>query len=143
MSALNLVALAAVIVTGLTVFARAELASPRVRSPYASNPAVRRLMDLTAFACVPLAAEIWGGLALSFGLVAFLVACAVCSAVMLVSMMVHSGRVTVQSKAAEVRSEDVAEVRAAVEETVPRAIDQAMPAVLKDLAARPDPYEPH
>lgn len=142
MSALNLVAFVAVVLTGLTVFARAELMRPRVRSPFVSNLAERWLMDVTAFACVPLAAEIWGGAALSAGLVGFLVASAACSLVMLIGMMVHGGRIALHGKVAETRSEDAAVVRVAVEETVPRALDQAMPAVFKDLASRPDPYEP-
>lgn len=143
MRALDLLALAAVVVTGLTVFARAELMSPRVRSTYVSNFAVRALMDLTAFACVPLGFWIWGGAHVPLEFAGFLVAAAVCSTVMLVSMRVHDGRDTVRAKVVETRREDVSEVRAAVEETVPAAIDAALPAVLKDLAAKPDPYEPH
>ncbi len=143
MSALNVIVTAAVITTGLTVLARAELASPRVRSPYVSNPAVRLLMDVTAFACVPLAAALWRDMSVNIELAFFLITTGLCSLSMLVSMLVHGGRITVVERATEVRVDDVSEVRAAVEETVPRAIDQALPDVLKDLAARPDPYEPH
>lgn len=142
MSALNMITFAAVVTIGLTILARAELASPRVRSPYASNPVVRILMDASAFASVPLASALWRGMVVKDELALFLIAGALCSLGMLVSMLVHGGRVSVVEKAAGVRIEDVAEVRAAVEETVPRAIDQALPDVLKDLSAKPDPYRP-
>lgn len=138
---LDMAALGALVVTGLTVFARAELMRPRVRSSYVSNFAVRGLMDVTAFACVPWGFEIWAGDAhVSLGAVGFLAACAICSTVMLISMRVHDGRAAVRGKADEIRHADVAEVRAAVEETVPAAIDRAMPQVIRDLAAAPDPY---
>ncbi len=65
------------------------------------------------------------------------------STVKLIRMRVHDGRDTVRAKAVETRLEDVAEVRAAVEETVPVAIDAAMPQVFKDLGRAVDPYEPH
>lgn len=143
MTLLDTVALVALLLTGLTVLARAELMRPRVRSSYVSNFAVRGLMDVAAFACVPWGFEIWAGDAhVSLGAVGFLSACAVCSTVMLISMRVHDGRAAVRGKADEIRHADVAEVRAAVEETVPAAIDRAMPQVIKDLAAAPDPYSP-
>lgn len=141
MRGLDFVALAAVVVCGLTVFARAEILGPRVKSAYQTNFLVRRMMDLTAFACVPVGFEIVGGAHLSPGVVAFLAICAVTSSQMLVSMVVHDGRELVISRSIETRAEDVAEVRAAVEETVPAAIDAAIPQVLKDLSARPDPYD--
>lgn len=141
MSALDVLALAATIVCGLTVFARAELLGPRVKSAYQSNWLVRRLMDLTAFACVPVGFEIYSGAHLPPGIVAFLVICAVTSSQMLISMLVHDGRELVVSRSIETRAEDVSEVRAAVEETVPAAIDAALPQVLKDLGRAPDPYE--
>ena len=111
--------------------------------PRSSRPTARCGTSI-AFACVPWGFEIWAGEAhVSLGAVGFLAACAVCSTVMLISMRVHDGRTAVREKADEIRQADVAEVRAAVEETVPAAIDRAMPQVLKDLAAAPDPYEPN
>lgn len=142
MTMVDMIAFAAVVVTGLTIFARAEVMSPRVRSSYASNRLVRALMDLTAFACVPLAYAIWDGQRVPLEFAGFLIACATCSTVMLISMRVHDGRDAVRAKVVETRLDDVAEVRAAVAETVPAALDSAMPQVIKDLAARPDPYNP-
>ena len=143
MTFVDTIAFVAVVVMGLTIFARAELMSPRVRSTYVSNRLVRALMDLAAFACVPLGFDIWSGQHVPPTFAAFLVVCAACSTVILISMRVHDGRDTVRAKVDETRREDVTEMRAAVEETVPAAIDAAIPQVLKDLGRAPDPYEPH
>lgn len=144
MTLLDTAALVALALLGLTVLARAELMRPRVRSSYASNFAVRGAMDIAAFACVPWGLVIWSGSEhVSPEAAGLLAACAVCSTVKLISMRVHDGRATVLGKADETRHADVAEVRAAVEETVPAAIDRAMPQLIKDLAAAPDPYSPN
>jgi len=138
MTILDAVALGSAIVTGLTVFARAELLQPRVKSAYASNVLVRLLMDATALAAAFVAFEIGGGATLPDGVAGFMILCAVTSTVMLISMFVHDGRIVV----AEVRAADVQDMRAAVEAAVPPAVDAGIPQVFKDLAASPDPYTP-
>ena len=142
MTGIDMISFGAVVIIGLTIFARAELMSPRVRSSYVSNLVVRASMDAVAFACVLLAYEIWGGLHVPRAFAWFFVPVAVCSTVMLISMRVHDGRDTVRTKVHETRLDDASEVRAAVEDTVPAAIDAAIPQVLKDLGRAPDPYEP-
>lgn len=138
MMILDLAAMVGAAVTGLTVFARAEVLRPSVRSAYASNILVRLLMDATALACVFVVFELWGGAELPEAAAWFFILCAVTSSAMMISMFVHDGRLVV----AEVRAADVVEMRTAVEDTLPAALDNAMPQVIKDLAAVADPYEP-
>lgn len=121
----------AVLVIGVTVFARAELFRPKVKSAYSTNRVVRLLMDAVALACAFAGFELWGyrGV-IPDGIVWLLGLCAITSTAMLASMLVHDGRLIV----AQVRAEDVADMKAAVADAIPQ--------VLRDLDARPDPYEP-
>jgi hypothetical protein len=122
MSITALTAFASVVIIGLTVFARAELFRPKVKSAYSSNPLVRALMDATALACVFAAFELWGYSGpFASGIVGLLVLCAITSSAMLASMLVHDSRLVV----AEVRTTDVAEVREAVHDALPGALDAA------------------
>ncbi len=106
MSPLDVTALVSAIITGLSVFARAELLRPSVRSAYASNPVVRILMDATALATVFVVFEIIGGAHLSNGVVGFLAVVAVTSTAMLASMFIHDGRLVVASaRAADVSAD--------------------------------------
>lgn len=143
MTDVDLIAFAAVVVLGLTVFARAEIMSPRIRSSYATNVIERGFMDLAAFAAAGLAFRLWDGLHVPWEVAGFFAVLAATSTVKLIRMRVHDGRDVVRTRVVETRMEDIAEVRAAVEETVPPAIDAAIPQVLKDLGRAVDPYEPH
>jgi|GEM_PF-6840778 len=146
MTLIQMIVIAAAGITGLTVFARAELLRPRVRSAYLTNVAVRLLMDATALACVFVIAEVLGGASLDAGFVGFIVLCAVTSSAVLISMWVHNTRATVDRRAeeatVETRRADVSDVRTVLAEDLPPALEAAMPQVIRDLAAQPDPYQP-
>lgn len=133
-------------VTGLTVFARAELLRPRVRSAYLTNGLTRLLMDGVALTLVFVIFELIGGATLPDAITAFLAMCAIASTAMLISMCVHNSRVVVEKRAEEAtrgtRQNDVADMKTAVAETLPGALNAAMPPVIKALAAQPDPYRP-
>lgn len=136
MSITALTAFASVVIIGLTVFARAELFRPKVKSAYTTNALVRRMMDAVALACAFAAFELWGyagpipdGIAWLLGL------CAITSSTMLVSMLVHDGRLVV----AETRAADVGAVKEAVREVVPEAMDAANARLLDRIAEEPVP----
>lgn len=137
MSISAIVTLVSVILVGLTVFARAELFRPKVKSAYSTNVLVRRLMDAVALACAFAAFELWGYAGrIPDGLVWLLVLCAVTSTIMLVSMLIHDGRLVV----AEVRAADVGAVKEAVRETMPEAMDAANARLLDRITSdRPVP----
>ena len=136
MSITALTAFTSVVIIGLTVFARAELFRPKVKSAYTTNALVRRMMDAVAMACAFAAFELWGysgpipdGIAWLLGL------CAITSTTMLVSMLVHDGRLVV----AEVRAADVGAVKEAVREVVPEALDAANARLLDRITEEPVP----
>ena len=136
MSITALTAFASVVIIGLPVFARAELFRPKVKSAYTINALVRRMMDADALACAFAAFELWGysgpipdGIAWLLGL------CAITSGTMLISMLVHDGRLVV----AEVRAADVGAVREAVREVVPEAMDAANARLLDRMTGEPVP----
>lgn len=136
MNWLDILALVSAIITGLSVFARAELLRPNVKRAYVSNWLVRVLMDATSVTTVFLAFEIWGGAKLPDGAVWFLVLCAVTSTAMLVSMTVHDGRLVV----AEVRQADAAIVAEAVHDALPEALDAANTRLLDRMIGDTPPY---
>ncbi|WGM45226.1 hypothetical protein KOAAANKH_00087 [Brevundimonas sp. NIBR10] len=130
MSITAIATLVSVVIVGLTVFARAELFRPMVRSAYSTNVLVRRLMDAVALACAFAAFELWGYAGkIPEGLVWLLVLCAITSTIMLASMLIHDGRLVV----AEVRAADVGAVKEAVRDTLPEALDAANTRMLDRL----------
>ena len=136
MSITALTAFASVVVIGLTVFARAELFRPKVKSAYSTNVLVRYLMDATAMACVFAAFELWGYSGpIPQGIVGLLILCAITSSAMLASMLVHDSRLIV----AEVRAADVGAVKEAVREVVPEAMDAANARLLDRISDEPVP----
>ncbi len=136
MSITALTAFASVVIIGLTVFARAELFRPKVKSAYTTNALVRRMMDAVALACAFAAFELWGYSGpIPDGIAWLLALCAITSSTMLVSMLVHDGRLVV----AEVRATDVGAVKEAVREVVPEAMDAANARFLDRMTAEPVP----
>ena len=136
MSITALTAFASVVIIGLTVFARAELFRPKVKSAYATNALVRRMMDAVALACAFAAFELWGYSGpIPDGIAWLLALCAITSSTMLVSMLVHDGRLVV----AEVRAADVGAVKEAVREVVPEAMDAANARLLDRMTGEPVP----
>ena len=136
MSITALTAFASVVIIGLTVFARAELFRPKVKSAYTTNALVRRMMDAVALACAFAAFELWGYSGpIPDGIAWLLALCAITSSTMLVSMLVHDGRLVV----AEVRAADVGAVKEAVREVVPEAMDAANARLLDRMTGEPVP----
>ena len=136
MSITALTAFASVVIIGLTVFARAELFRPKVKSAYTTNALVRRMMDAVALACAFAAFELWGYSGpIPDGIAWLLALCAITSSTMLISMLVHDGRLVV----AEVRAADVGAVRDAVREVVPEAMDAANARLLDRMTDEPVP----
>jgi len=129
MTTLDLCAMVGAIVTGVTVFARSELLRPRVKSAYATNFLVRILMDVTALCAVFVAFEIWGGVSPPDSVAWFIILFAAKSSAMLISMFVHDARVVV----ADVRAADVVEMKDAVAEVMPAAMDAANARLLDRL----------
>ncbi len=88
---------------GLTVFARAEVVSPRVCSSYASNWIVRRLIDVVALVTVFVIFEIYGGAHVPDAVAWCFVFAAVTSTAMLISLLVHNGREVLKVRRTETR----------------------------------------
>jgi hypothetical protein len=135
MSITAVITFVAVLIVGVTVFARAELFRPKVKSAYSTNPIVRLLMDACALACVFAGFELWGCPGqIPEGIVWLLTLCAVTSTAMLTSMLVHDGRMIV----AEIRATDVADMKASVEEILPPVVERSLERVTTDFM-RPAP----
>lgn len=117
-------------VIGLTVLARAEIVSPRVRSTYASNWVVRRLMDAVAVANVFVIFEVMGGQSVPDAVAWFFVLGALTSSAMLVSMFVHDGREVLEVRTAETRAADVQDMKEAVADVVPPAVERSLAGVV-------------
>lgn len=128
-------------IIGLTVLARAELVSPRVRSSYASNWVVRRLMDAVAGVTVFVILEIWGGQHVPDAVAWFFALAALTSTAMLVSMFVHDGREVLQVRTAETRAADVQDMKEAVAETVPPVVERSLEKVVTGFAEPAPDYD--
>ena len=110
-----------------------------MKSAYTTNALIRRMMDAVTLACAFAAFELWGYSGpIPDGIAWLLALCAITSATMLVSMLVHDGRLVV----AEVRAAAVGAVKEAVREVVPEAMDAANARLLDRMTGEPVPgYE--
>ena len=141
MTPVDIVTVIAAGVVGLTVFARAEIVSPRVRSSYASNWIVRRLMDVVALVTVFVILEIYGGAHVPDAVAWFFVFAAVTSTAMLISMFVHDGREVLEVRRAETRAADVQDIKEAVAETVPPVVERSLERVVTGFAEPAADYD--
>ncbi|WBT06655.1 hypothetical protein PFY01_02965 [Brevundimonas vesicularis] len=141
MTPVDIVTVIAAGVVGLTVFARAEIVSPRVRSSYASNWIVRRLMDVVALVTVFVILEIYGGAHVPDAVAWFFVFAAVTSTAMLISMFVHDGREVLEVRRAETRAADVQDMKEAVAETVPPVVERSLEKVVTGFAEPAPDYD--
>ena len=128
-------------IIGLTVLARAELVSPRVRSSYASNWVVRRLMDAVSLVTVFVIFEIVGGAHVPDAVAWFFVFAALTSTAMLVSMFVHDGREVLDARRAEIRAADVQDMKEAVAETVPPVVERSLEKVVTSFSEPASDYD--
>jgi hypothetical protein len=128
-------------IVGLTVFARAEVVSPRVRSSYASNVFVRFGMDAVALVTVFVIFEICGGGHVLDAVAWFFVIAALTSTAMLVSMFVHDGREVLEVRRAETRAADVQDMKEAVAETVPPVVERSLEKVVTAFAEPAPDYD--
>ena len=141
MTPVDIVAVIAAGLVGLTVLARAELVSPRVRSSYASNGFVRFGMDAVALVTVFVIFEIVGGAHVPDAVAWFFVIAALTSTAMLVSMFVHDGREVLEVRRAETRAADVQDMKEAVEETIPPAVERSLEKVVSGFAEPAPDYD--
>ena len=141
MTPVDIVAVIAAGLVGLTVFARAEVVSPRVRSSYASNGFVRFGMDAVALVTVFVIFEIVGGAHVPDAVAWFFVIAALTSTAMLISMFVHDGREVLQMRRAETRAADVQDMKEAVAETVPPVVERSLEKVVTGFAEPAPDYD--
>lgn len=141
MTHVDIITVIAAAVVGLTVFARAEIVSPRVRSSYASNWVVRRLMDAVALVTVFVIFEVYGGAHVPDAVACFFVFGALTSTAMLVSMFVHDGREMLHSRTNETRAADVQDMKEAVAETVPPVVERSLEKVVTTFAEPAPDYD--
>ena len=134
--------------TAVTTFLRAEMLRKRPRPDitertYAGNWPMILALDLVALAFIGWAIEmVVSRQTPQPGPFSVAIASSVTSTVILISMIGHNWRQGLLRREGETRAADVADVTAAVEATIPPAIDRAIPQVIKDLAAQPDPWTP-
>lgn len=141
MTPVDIVTVIAAGLVGLTVFARAEVVSPRVRSSYASNRFVRFGMDAVALVTVFVIFEIVGGAHVPDAVAWFFVIAALTSTAMLVSMFVHDGREVLEVRRAETRAADVQDMKEAVAETVPPVVERSLEKVVTSFAEPAPDYD--
>lgn len=141
MTPVDIVTVIAAGLVGLTVFARAEVVSPRVRSSYASNGFVRFGMDAVALVTVFVIFEIVGGAHVPDAVAWFFVIAALTSTAMLISMFVHDGREVLQVRRAETRAADVQDMKEAVAETVPPVVERSLEKVVTGFAEPAPDYD--
>ncbi|MRL69914.1 hypothetical protein [Brevundimonas sp. SPF441] len=141
MTPVDIVAVIAAGLVGLTVLARAELVSPRVRSSYASNGFVRFGMDAVALVTVFVIFEVVGGAHVPDAVAWFFVIAALTSTAMLVSMFVHDGREVLEVRRAETRAADVQDMKEAVAETIPPAVERSLEKVVTSFAEPAPDYD--
>lgn len=141
MTPVDIVAVIAAGLVGLTVLARAELVSPRVRSSYASNGFVRFGMDAVALVTVFVIFEIVGGAHVPDAVAWFFVIAALTSTAMLISMFVHDGREVLEVRQAETRAADVQDMKEAVAETIPPAVERSLEKVVTSFAEPAPDYD--
>lgn len=141
MTPVDIVTVIAAGLVGLTVFARAEVVSPRVRSSYASNGFVRFGMDAVALVTVFVIFEIVGGAHVPDAVAWFFVIAALTSTAMLVSMFVHDGREVLEVRRAETRAADVQDMKEAVAETVPPVVERSLEKVVTSFAEPAPDYD--
>jgi hypothetical protein len=141
MTPVDIVTVIAAGLVGLTVFARAEVVSPRVRSSYASNVFVRFGMDAVALVTVFVIFEIVGGAHVPDAVAWFFVIAALTSTAMLISMFVHDGREVLQMRRAETRAADVQDMKEAVAETVPPVLERSLERVVTNFAEPAADYD--
>lgn len=141
MTPVDIVTVIAAGLVGLTVFARAEVVSPRVRSSYASNGFVRFGMDAVALVTVFVIFEIVGGAHVPDAVAWFFVIAAVTSTAMLISMFVHDGREVLEVRRAETRAADVQDMKEAVAETVPPVVERSLEKVVTGFAEPAPDYD--
>lgn len=141
MTPVDIVTVIAAGLVGLTVFARAEVVSPRVRSSYASNGIVRFGMDATALVTVFVIFEIYGGAHVPDAVAWFFVIAALTSTAMLISMFVHDGREVLEVRRAEIRAADVQDMKEAVAETVPPVVERSLEKVVTGFAEPAPDYD--
>ncbi len=141
MTPVDIVTVIAAGLVGLTVFARAEVVSPRVRSSYASNGFVRFGMDAVALVTVFVIFEIVGGAHVPDAVAWFFVIAALTSTAMLISMFVHDGREVLQVRRAETRAADVQDMKEAVAETVPLVVERSLEKVVTGFAEPAPDYD--
>lgn len=141
MTPVDIVTVIAAGLVGLTVFARAEVVSPRVRSSYASNGFVRFGMDAVALVTVFVIFEVVGGAHVPDAVAWFFVIAALTSTAMLVSMFVHDGREVLEVRRAETRAADVQDMKEAVAETVPPVVERSLEKVVTSFAEPAPDYD--
>lgn len=141
MTPVDIVTVIAAGVVGLTVLARAEVVSPRVRSSYASNGFVRFGMDAVALVTVFVIFEIVGGAHVPDAVAWFFVIAALTSTAMLISMFIHDGREVLQVRRAETRAADVQDMKEAVAETVPPVVERSLEKVVTGFAEPAPDYD--
>ena len=141
MTPVDIVTVIAAGLVGLTVFARAEVVSPRVRRSYASNGFVRFGMDAVALVTVFVIFEIVGGAHVPDAVAWFFVIAALTSTAMLISMFVHDGREVLQMRRAETRAADVQDMKEAVAETVPPVVERSLEKVVTGFAEPAPDYD--
>jgi hypothetical protein len=141
MTPVDIVTVIAAGLVGLTVFARAEVVSPRVRSSYASNGFVRFGMDAVALVTVFVIFEIVGGAHVPDAVAWFFVIAALTSTAMLISMFVHDGREVLQVRRAETRAADVQDMKEAVAETVPPVVERSLEKVVTGFVEPAPDYD--
>ncbi|WP_295227227.1 hypothetical protein [uncultured Brevundimonas sp.] len=141
MTPVDIVTVIAAGLVGLTVFARAEVVSPRVRSSYASNGFVRFGMDAVALVTVFVIFEVVGGAHVPDAVAWFFVIAALTSTAMLISMFVHDGREVLQVRRAETRAADVQDMKEAVAETVPPVVERSLEKVVTGFAEPAPDYD--
>ncbi|VDC51448.1 hypothetical protein [Brevundimonas mediterranea] len=141
MTPVDIVTVIAAGLVGLTVFARAELVSPRVRSSYASNGFVRFGMDAVALVTVFVIFEVVGGAHVPDAVAWFFVIAALTSTAMLISMFVHDGREVLEVRRAETRAADVQDMKEAVAETVPPVVERSLERVVTGFAEPAADYD--
>ena len=141
MTPVDIVTVIAAGLVGLTVFARAEVVSPRVRSSYASNGFVRFGMDAVALVTVFVIFEIVGGAHVPDAVAWFFIIAALTSTAILISMFVHDGREVLQVRRAETRAADVQDMKEAVAETVPPVVERSLEKVVTGFAEPAPDYD--
>lgn len=135
--------------TAFTVFLRAEMLrkslDPHPEAPrptYNGNLTIIIGMDIAALAFTLYAFElIVTRQPPALGPAGIVASCSLASTVILISMIGHNWREAVRRRVVLQDAEDAAKVDAAVA-AIPPTIEAAIPQVLKDLAAAPDPYRP-